>query len=131
MANCENMVKLTRKGEKIMRKTFYIFTALIVTISMSSCMGIGNPELSESEKKQVIERARKFIITVNHLGISVDDKVFVEANQPKFFVIYNGYKSGTAKMVWRINPSYSIRIIFKGDLMDKSIPPRMTISRFK
>lgn len=115
------------------RHFFYLALLVLLPIFFCACAVdiLPKDELTEAEKMQVISRARKFIIQVNHFNISPDDKIFVKANMPKFYVKYTGYKRGAAKMVWRINPSYSIRIICNGDLLDKSCPTRMSISRFQ
>lgn len=114
-----------------MRKIFYFFSIMVITSLMTSCLGMMTAELTDAEKSRLIEKGRKFVITVNHLGISSDDKIFVKTNTPKLSLQYNGYKSGTAKMVWKINPSYSIRVICKGDLLDTSCPIRLSVTRFE
>jgi hypothetical protein len=113
----------------------YIIALSMMVLLCASCNSVGieslSNELSEREQCALIERARKFVITTNHLNITPDDKRFVKNELPRLFIDYTGYKRGIAKMVWRINPSYSIRIICKEDLTDKSGLIRLTVSRFK
>ena len=114
------------------RFTVYLLASIIVATLISSCALniLPGDELSESEKMQVIDRAREFI-SDSKANISNDDKIFVKSNMPKFHVTYVGYKRGVAKIFWRINPSYSIRIIYNGNLLDADCPARMSITRFK
>ena len=115
-------------------KHFGLIGAILLSMLLFSCNSITEiterDKLTEWEKQVVIDRARKFIILVNHLNISPEDKRFVKNNPPKLFVEYSGYKTGVAKMRWKLTPSYQIKITCDGDLLDKSCPIRMTLSRF-
>lgn len=91
----------------------------------------GSDKLTDSEYQQILARCRKYIQMVNHLHVSNEDKLFVQENPPKQYVEYTGHKQGTMKLLWKINPSYSIRIIINGDLLDEKCPTRMTVSRFQ
>ena len=115
-------------------KYFNLLAIIIFSMLLFSCNSIvkitEQDKLTESEKQMVIDRARKFVALVNHLNISPEDKKFVKNNPPKFFVEYFGHKNGVAKIRWKLNPSYLIKITCKGDLLDKSSPIRITVSRF-
>lgn len=112
-----------------------LFLSVIFVLSLTSCQSTGEitdrDKLTEAESQIVLARARKYIQMVNHLRIGKEEKSFVQENLPKCHIEYSGYKQGTAKMIWKINPSYSIKVTSKGDLLDKNCPTRMTISRFK
>ena len=116
-------------------KFFGVLFAVVFFIVLTSCSLLreitDNDKLSKAEYQQILNRARKFISMIKHLPISEEDKLFVQEHLPKVHIRYTGYKQGIAKMVWKINPSYSIRIISKGDLLDKNCPTRLTVSRFK
>ena len=124
------MIKLIKN--KMVHYIVAMFTLLLLCVSCSS-LGLDSfsNELSESETSELIERARLYITKAKKLNITPADKRFVQNKLPRVFIDYTGYKSGSAKMVWRINPSYSIRIIFTGDLTDKKGEIRLTVSRFK
>jgi len=116
-------------------KFFVIIFTVLFSMFLTSCNSVReitvSDELTKTEYQQLLARARKYIQMVNHLRISKEDKLFVQENLPKSYIQYTGYKQGMSKMLWKINPSYSIRIINKGDLMDEKCLTRLTVSRFK
>lgn len=115
-------------------KYFGLIAIVVLSMSLCSCNSIteitGGDKLTDWEKQELVDRARKFIVLINHLNISPEDKRFVKNNPPKVFIKYSGYKTGVARIRWKLNLSYLIKITCEGDLRDKACPIRMTISRF-
>jgi hypothetical protein len=91
-------------------------------------------ELTPSEYKQLVKKTRIFIAIapVMRLNpISSNDKRFINTHEPtRFFARYYEDKGGEFKMIWEINPSYSVRVIGKGKFLDPSCKFRLTVSRF-
>jgi hypothetical protein len=105
---------------------------------MTSCQttkfdDVDYAELTPSEYQKLLKKVRIFIAVapVMRLSpISDNDKRFVNSHEPKFYAHYYEDKGGDFKMVWAINPSYSIRIKGKGKFLDPSCKLRLTVSRF-
>ncbi|MBN1864052.1 MAG: hypothetical protein JW808_04060 [Victivallales bacterium] len=88
-------------------------------------------KLTEDEQQQVIERTRGFLNKTPSFRLSEEDKGFINTNMPKFHVDYTGRKYGHASLIWSISPTFSIRVVYSGDILEKNCLPRVTISRFK
>ncbi len=88
-------------------------------------------KLTDAEVCQVVEKARAFLTLAENLRLSEEDKAFINANMPKFHVDYTGRKCGHASLIWSISPSFSIRVVYSGDILDKKCIPKVTVSRFK
>ena len=108
------------------------FNMLAIFLILSSCtstVSSSNASLSENEKNKIIEHARKFIYTVNLKNISKDDRLFVKEHKPKFNVTYSDDKQGIETIFWRIDESTALRITCTGNLLDKSVPTRLTVMK--
>jgi hypothetical protein len=102
---------------------------LLFISSCNSTENFSGMKLSESEKQKIIEHARKFIYTVKLKNISKEDRFFVKNNKPKFNVDYTGVKQGLATVFWKIDDSTALKITCDGNLLDKSVPTRLTIMK--
>ena len=127
------VVILLAKGEK-MKKIYIVVTFLFLFVLfpvLTSCnsTSIVNHELTKTEKRKLIEHARKFIYTVKLKNISKEDRQFVKENKPKVHIQYTGSKQGEAAIFWKINDTTALRIICTGDLLDKSVKTRLTVMK--
>ena len=104
-------------------------SVLLLIAACNSTKNSSDIKLTENEKKQVIEHARKFIYTVKLKNISKEDRFFVKNNKPKFNVVYSGNKQGLATIFWKIDDSTALKITCDGDLLDKSVPTRLTVMK--
>jgi len=111
---------------------FFKSAALFVLLTLPACKtaeNVSDMKLTEAEKQRVIEHARKFIYTVKLKNISKDDRFFVKNHKPKFNVVYTGKKHGIATVFWKIDESTALKITCNGDLLDKSVPTRLTVMK--
>jgi hypothetical protein len=126
-------ISLTVKGEKMKIRyivvTLVFLSALLPVFTSCNSSNIGNYELTQNEKSKLIEHARKFIYTVKLKNISKEDRLFVKNNKPKVHIQYSGKKQGEAKVFWKINETFALRIICTGDLLDKSVNTRLTVMK--
>ena len=112
-------------------------SVVILLAGITACQSTDDDEdyaeLTPSEYKQLLKKARVFVAiapVMKLTPISDEDKRFINTHEPKFYPRYYGDKSGVFKMVWRINPGYSVRVIGKGTFLDPSCKFRLTVSRF-
>ena len=88
--------------------------------------------LTPTEYQQLVKKARIFVATspMRLTPISDNDKRFINSHEPKFYPRYYSDKGGVFKMVWKIDPGYSVRVIGKGQFLKPSCKFRLTVSRF-
>ena len=108
---------------------------ILFLFAVVSCQTTKKPtydELTPAEYKQLLKKSRIFVAMapMRLNPISDSDKRFINSNEPKFYPRYYGDKSGEFKMVWKITPSYSVRVIGKGEFLKPTCKFRLTVSRF-
>jgi len=108
-------------------------SAVICCSSCSTLSTSGN-ELTPDEYQRLLKKVRIFIAVAPKMKltpISAEDKRFINTHEPVFKPDYTGPKQGVFRMIWYINPSYSIRVIGKGIFLNPSCKFRLTVSRFQ
>ena len=112
-----------------------LLISVAAAVLMSACNSLFyGDKLSPGEYQQLLKKVRIFIAVAPKLKltpISEEDKKFINTHEPKFAAYYTGPKRGEFRMVWYINPSYSVRVIGKGIFLDPSCKLRLTVSRFQ
>ena len=110
----------------------YIASLPILLTSCTSLMSEIN-KLHPGENASLVKRCAKMVERMPETGshpISRADKIFVKTHEPKFHATYTGYKTGTFRMSWKINPSYVIIIEGKGKMTDEKCPVKLVVHRF-
>ena len=117
----------------MLRNICVLFLLLMSVSCQTETVVTPSDELTDAEFQHLLKEARIFVSVAPRMKltpITADDKKFINTHEPKCYPRYTGYKRGEYKMVWRVRPGYSVRVIAKGELLEPSCKFRLTVSRF-